>query len=198
MPVWYAFFNALLLFAILFAAGLIIQYTVKGILKAAGFMSSPKLVNLVVNLATFPGVVHHELSHAVLACASGARVTQIKLIEFGTGHLGHVNYRTRGNPIQASVQHCLTAMGPMLMGPVTITALWMFYYRTPLYGNAEIRAVAAYITISILIHMRLSKSDLKNIWRGLPLCIIAATAIIWLLRLDFINMIQNFITNYGQ
>lgn len=197
MPIWYVFLNSLLLFALLFLAGLSVQYGLKGLLKIAGFISSPKLVNILVNIATFPGVVHHELSHAVMACASGARVTKIKFIEFGTGRLGHVNYRTRGGPVKASVQHCLTAMGPMLMGPVTITALWLFYYQTPLAGIPWVRATLAYITVSIIIHMRLSKSDMRNIWHGLPLCVIAAMIPIWLFDLDLIGFIYNFIASYG-
>lgn len=195
MPLWYAAANTAVLFACLLALGLTLQYLLKGIIKIAGFISSPKLVSITVNCLTFPGVAHHEIAHAVMACASGARVTEIKLFEFGTGHLGHVNYRTRGGPVRSSVQHCLTSMGPVLLGPVTIVLLWWMYYMNNWASAGWIRGLLAYLTISIALHMRLSKSDLRNIWHGLPLCLVAACACIWLFRIDVIGFIAGFAAN---
>ena len=81
-----------------------------------------------INYITFVGVMHHELSHALLAFLSGAKVTEIKLfrIHHNDGALGYVAYAPRGNFILQSIQKVVTSIAPIICGFISCSLLFLY------------------------------------------------------------------------
>ncbi len=115
------------------------------------------------NYLTFPGTIHHELSHALLALLTGARVTKISFFPKGNT-LGHVDITTRGLPVLQSLQLSLSAVAPVLCGAATESLLW--HYAVPLCSELWQIILLAYLMISILFHMTMSDQDLRNFRKG--------------------------------
>ena len=127
---------------------------------------------------TFIGTVLHELSHALFATLTGAKVTKISIMDFFQGgQLGHVEFVTRGNLIIRSIQLVFASCAPVLVG---VFALIMIF---PLIKAKDvpmpIRILAIYAFISILNHTSMSGQDLalymKGIFLVLPLTFFALT-----------------------
>ena len=77
------------------------------------------------NWLTFPGVIHHELSHAFFAVITGAKITEFRPFwpDKNTGSLGNIGFVARGNLLIRSVQLAFTTAGPVIMG--TISSLFI-------------------------------------------------------------------------
>ena len=125
-----------------------------------------KLYLFVVNTLTFPGVWYHELSHALFAFLSGAKVDKIKLYEKKDGHLGYVIYTPRGKWVSRSMQLCMASCAPVVMGMLADAAIiWLIYAVTlPVWAYI----LLGYLAVSILIHMDMSGADLKSYLKGCP------------------------------
>ena len=67
-----AVLSAIALFLAIVAVGLATQLAVRFVIRTIGVILTPRLASVIVNVFTFPGVVHHELSHAIAASLSGA------------------------------------------------------------------------------------------------------------------------------
>ena len=118
----------------------------------------------IMNFATYPGTVHHELSHALLVFLTGGKVKKICLVPSPTT-LGHVEFQTRGNVFFRSLQLSLSAMAPVLCGLVTEALLFLYVY--PLTDLTWHKVLFFYFVISIFIHLTLSIQDLLNFFQGL-------------------------------
>lgn len=142
---------------------------------------------LIVNYLTFVGTMHHELSHAILAFITGAKVIKIDLFYPNGNTLGQVLYRTRGNIITKSIQNTMASIAPMLIG--TITEYWLIsaFRVCDILG---IKLLLAYLIISILFHMRLSSQDLKMCIRGLPICSLIIGCILYITKFNILNIIM--------
>ncbi len=123
------------------------------------------LTLFIMNYVTFPGTIIHELSHALFATITGAKVTEISFFPKGDT-LGHVNYITRGSFLTKRLQLSLTSCAPVITGiAIQILIIWaqqMGYFKSPL-----IIAAVIYADTSIITHADMSKKDLENYIRGL-------------------------------
>lgn len=117
--------------------------------------------------ATFLGVFHHELSHALFALLTGAEINSITLfrISHKDGKLGEVKFTPRGLGITQAVQVVLTSIAPMITG---VLSLWgLIGYAIPWAGREHgiwASILLSYLAFSIFMHMSLSGQDIKNIF----------------------------------
>lgn len=146
-----------------------------------------------INYITFVGVMHHELSHALLAFLSGAKVTDIKLfrIHHNDGALGYVAYAPRGNFILQNVQKVVTSIAPIICGFISSYLLW-FYIRPMAMENIWSICLFYYVLISIILHMSLSKQDIKVMKGGLLVVIVLITILFYVINLDLVTWIQSY------
>ena len=119
------------------------------------------------NYLTYPGVVHHELAHALFAWIAGARVERITLRPAGDT-LGSVQFTPRGAALRQSLQLTLSAIAPVVCGTLTLTLLMP--RLLPWCQTLWQRALWGYFAVSVFFHMDLSPQDVRVALRGLPLC----------------------------
>ena len=146
-----------------------------------------------INYITFVGVMHHELSHALLAFLSGAKVTEIKLfrIHHKDGALGYVAYAPRGNFILQSIQKVATSIAPIICGFISCSLLCL-YVRPVAMENIWSICLFYYVLVSIILHMSLSKQDIKVMKGGLLVVIALMTILFYCIDLDFVTLMQNY------
>ena len=120
----------------------------------------------ICNYLTFPGVMLHELSHAIVITLTGGKVTKIKLLEVSrTGRLGHVEFYTRGPQKLQALQMACGSCAPVVFGIIEILLLRHFittYSFAPLWNS-----ISYYLIFSIACHMSMSKEDLINYFHGM-------------------------------
>lgn len=149
---------------LLFAAGVIIS-GVSGIIgRILAMLIGGRAAFVFRNYLTWPGTVHHEFSHALLAFLTGAKVIRISLIPHGQA-LGQVQYRPRGGRILQALQMSLSSIAPVLCGMVTETLLMLKVL--PLCDVWWKYALFGYFALSIFLHMTLSREDMINLWNGI-------------------------------
>ena len=126
-----------------------------------------KLTNFICNRLTFIGVIVHEYSHALFATLAGAKVTEIKCFEFNNyGRLGHVTYTLQGNRVQQALQYSLCSCAPVVTGLTLESILLKIMFTTPNLPTWSL-VLIWYLFISVLNHMSMSSSDIKNYCKGL-------------------------------
>lgn len=117
-----------------------------------------------VNFLTFPGTIIHESSHLLFAIITGAKVTEVCMLENKAGRLGHISYRPRGVfPIQMA-QHALIAVAPVVVGISAGYFLLQYIMKAPheWWGYVGLW----YLFVSLVDHSTMSDADLKNYFRG--------------------------------
>lgn len=147
--------------------GFIVDKLVQCIIKDLSEIIGYTLTNIIVNRLTFVGTMIHEISHALMATITGAKVTKIELFKPVGNRLGQVSFIPRGNAIMKSIQFTLTSIAPVVIGSTLLFIIFMYS------GNVEnkyIKAINIYLFISILMHTTMSTQDVKNALRGLPIC----------------------------
>ena len=117
------------------------------------------------NYLTYLGTVHHELSHALIATLTGAKVLSISLLPRGTT-LGSVKFNLRGNRFTRAMQNTLASAAPVYCGALTLIALTRFAlpHCTLLWQTV----LWYYLAISVFFHMTLSRRDIANIVQAFP------------------------------
>lgn len=147
-----------------------------------------------INVLTFPGVIHHELSHALFAFLTGAKVEQVKVFRLHQkdGRLGYVSYRPRGNYLLQSIQKVCASIAPIIMGLITCSLL--HYFLRPQVLDLPIwRILYDYLFASILLHMSLSSQDVKVMKGGIVLVFLLMTMIFAFLQVDlWENIVQMY------
>lgn len=148
-----------------------------------------------INYLTFVGVMHHELSHALLAFLSGAKVSEIKLfrIHHKDGALGYVSYAPRGNFIMQSIQKVATSIAPIICGMISCCLLWL-YVRPMAMESIWGICLFYYILVSIILHMSLSKQDIKVMKGGLLVVVVLMTIVFYFMHFDLPAFIQTYFT----
>jgi len=167
----------LLLGACLF--GMIINSATSTIAKVLSKAFGYKTAMFIMNYATFIGVVHHELSHALFAFLTGAKVLEIHPFRVNNGSLGQVVYASRGNMLMQSIQNTLASIAPMITGLVSEYALINLLLTHDIGIIARI--LIYYTMVSIVCHMRLSKRDLIAMRSGLPIFLILIFILIYMI-----------------
>jgi len=64
-------------------SGLFFRLLQRAFVSLLSWIIGPRAAAAVINTLTFPGTVHHELSHALAGVLTGARVTAIRLLPSG-------------------------------------------------------------------------------------------------------------------
>ncbi len=119
---------------------------------------------IICNYLTFPGTVHHELSHALMAFLTGAKIKSIKFFPDKKA-LGSVEIVPRGNIFLSSLQLSLSSAAPVIFGVLSLSASWKLIYP----GLKEIwhYILFWYLFFCILMHMTMSSEDRRVFIRGL-------------------------------
>ncbi len=184
-------FSALIITLIIPLWGLLMSLLNKLIFSFISKVSSPKIAMFIVNWLTIPGVIHHELSHALLAVLTGAVVTEFRPFwpDRVTGSLGHVNFVTRGSIFIRSLQYTLVSTAPVLLG--TVSSLLLFTLTQKIELPASLLALTIYLIFSIIVHASMSFADVKIMLKGIWIIFIAALVICLCMQLDLIKLIAS-------
>lgn len=125
-----------------------------------------KAARFICNRLTFPGIIIHELSHALFAIIFGAKVTKIKLLTLrDNDRLGWIEYTPMGNKWEQGLQHVFSACAPTVVGMILELLLYYTISKGFIKGHGWIILVI-YIMVSIGDHMSMSRQDIKNYIRG--------------------------------
>lgn len=129
---------------------------------------------------TMLGVVHHELSHFIMALLSGAKVQSVVLFRTKPkdGNIGEVTFTPRGWNVVQSIQVVLTSVAPMLFG---FFSLYLLVAKVNPIVTGSVQALFYYLEFSIFLNMSLSKQDFKNILTRLGWLIIVLTLLFMLI-----------------
>ena len=137
-----------------------------GQMKLLSRLFNVKVASFICDRLTFPGVVIHELSHALFIWAAGGKIVRIRLLSLGLdGRLGYVDFRPRGSKLQRSCQLAFGSCAPVLIGLLLeiIFSYLIFRLTLPLWANIFI----VYLAISVFNHMSMSSADMKNYFKGM-------------------------------
>lgn len=167
--------------ALIFVLQLILNIFLNIVNKLATKLFGSKIAWLILNVVPFVGTIHHELCHALLVLLSGAKLLHVELFKISKCRLGKVTYATRGNKLIQSLQNTLVCIAPTLFGAIHSTLILRLAYNSQ--GEAWIKGLMVYLGISILLHSRMSKQDIKTAKRGLLLSILVLTLIVFIIRL---------------
>lgn len=172
----------LLLALVGFVMGRLRHLTIEGGLRR---LLGVKLAIFVGYYVTILGTLHHELSHALGYLITGGRVHKISVLpkaqSDGSVRLGYVSGSTRGPMLLRAVQDTVSSAAPLLFGFVTVYLLWRF--ALPHAASTGMKAFVIYAMVSILLHMELSRADLKILARGIvPTLLLLYIVILLLLR----------------
>lgn len=136
------------------------------------------LAALIINKITFFGTIVHELSHALMAVLTGAKVKGINLFYLipRSDALGTTYVVFSKNALLQSIQRVFVAIAPIIGGITVIYLLntlpldkkWMLY-------------LIRYLQISVLLHLSISKTDMRVGVSGLPIVFILIVLIIAIL-----------------
>ncbi|MBQ7678592.1 MAG: hypothetical protein IJT34_01915 [Butyrivibrio sp.] len=148
--------------------GLILDALESGLYGIGMRILGQKLGYWVILIITWPGVIMHEFAHALFALVTGARVTRISFLPEKTegGYiLGCVEYGTRGPFPFPAIQNTLSASAPTVVGLFLSGLIMTCLDRVP---GGTLQGVLIYAALCMLCHSSMSKQDLKNYWRGVP------------------------------
>lgn len=183
-----ALINTIIIILMIPLIGIIINWITDNIIRFI-YRHFGRLVTLfIANYLTFIGTVHHELAHAIFAFCTGAKIIKIDLF-YPAGHtLGKVIFKPRGNVITKSIQLTMSAIAPVILGCITEYFLISYITANSLSGIASF--VIYYLIISILLHMTMSKQDIENALKGLPICTIIIYVIVYATKFNIFAIIN--------
>lgn len=145
--------------------GLIVNYVEQLQIRALARLFGTGVAVFICNRLLFIGTVIHELSHALFATMSGAKVTKIRCLTlFSKDTLGYVDFQTRGNALKRSFQLAFTSCAPTVVGVSLVFVLIHVLKSTDLLIWQRVGLI--YLLISIADHMSMSPRDIKNYLRG--------------------------------
>ena len=143
---------------------------------------------------TFPGVMIHELSHAVFCVIFRHRILEMKLFSpEADGTLGYVSHSYNQKNLYQRIGNFFIGTGPVWGGCVMLAVIsWLLLPETMRNGNGFSECLSSfakglftwnfwgtwrswlwiYLTISIASHITLSSSDLDGATDGLLMIII--------------------------
>lgn len=177
-------------FSVYFLGIILVEWIVSFLVnRGLGRRFGSKIANLYNCELTFIGVIHHELSHAILALLTGARVQKICLYRFpwtrkrqkdemDENCLGYVTYYCRGFFPLPQIQNMLAGIAPMALGTVSTFFCGRFLLSSWQAGGWEAlfttpwNYLVLYLMVSIAHHACPSGQDLKNARVGLALVFI--------------------------
>ena len=150
--------------AVAIAASFIRKYCVDSF--AVGW--SIKASRFIDSKLTFIGVIHHEISHTLLAVLTGAKIKRFSLFNLTGDKLGEVIITTRGPKLLQSIQLTASAFAPVICGVFSIYYIGRYSLIGELEGLKGLGEIFDTIFVmSIAYHMTLSKQDIKVAMRGI-------------------------------
>ena len=168
-----------------FLLGYIVNLIEKIITKIISLFIGETGAFLLINRILFIGTIHHELSHALFAFLTGAKILKIVPIRFKGNELGRVEFKTRGIFIFRSLQQTMTSIAPVICGCITISILC--FLSTNVFTQIWQQIIFIIMMISIFLHMDLSKQDLSVAMKGMPVCLILLIIIFLFLDINFLD-----------
>lgn len=153
----------------------------------------PKTAQFIDSRLTFIGVIHHELSHILLALLTGAMVTNFELFKPNGRTLGEVRIVPRGPIVLRAIQKSLSGMAPILCGTISLYILYVIMNIQTSDGYIGWKLVV-YMLLALVInyHMSMSKQDVKISLGGIPLLFIIIYTIFLIFDLG-LNMYIGYI-----
>lgn len=137
-------------------------------IKAIAWGIRPSAARVYDTKITFIGVIHHELSHLLLAILTGAKVEDVQLFSVFQKDklLGYVSYRPRGPALLRGIQKILISIAPTVLGTITSFAgIYWLVSRWIASGTAmflDWRVWVLAIVIShVVYHSCPSKEDIR-------------------------------------
>ncbi|MGN1030450.1 MAG: hypothetical protein ACI4PQ_02495, partial [Butyricicoccaceae bacterium] len=146
--------SSAVLLLLLIAAGMLLGQLKTTVLNVLCSVFGVRVGEFIINRLTFPGTIHHELSHALLAAISGAKVTRIRLFNLHGSTLGSVQIIPRGGRLLQSLQLCLSAIAPAPCGALTLYLLGTIVYPLAV-GTLWQQVLVLYLMFCILLQMTL-------------------------------------------
>ena len=112
---------------------------------------------------TFPGVMLHELSHAIVGWLLGSKIKKVSLFNpQPDGTLGYVEHAPRGTASLMSIQLSLSSVAPAVILPSI--AYYLFTYYNP--DNLVLFTLKWYLVLCCILHSELSNADCHNYFIG--------------------------------
>lgn len=166
---------ALKLILILAAIVLGIHVMKSAVIFLLSLIVGNSLATLFINKITFFGTIVHELSHAIMAILTGAKVKGIDLFNIvpQENALGTTYVAFSKNIFLQSIQRVAVAIAPIIGGFVVIYLLNMI----PI-DKKWVLYLVRYLQISVLLHISISTTDIKVGAAGLPVVFILLVAVI--------------------
>jgi len=165
-------FEAVMVLIIPLIGILINSVIVKGIRRIIASIIGCRLEFIISNYLFAIGVVIHELSHALFAFVTGAKITEIALFKPDDNSLGHVCYVPRGPALFRALQNSLSSCAPVVTGLILSTLMVIKLF--PALTVTWQWVLTIYLLASIVFHMTMSGADLKNYFRGVGVLLLFA------------------------
>ncbi len=190
-PWWQAALsNTLLIPVLIVILGFGVHLITQCLLSILGFFIGSEAAYLFGNYLTYPGVVHHELAHALFAWLLGAHIQRINLKPQGQT-LGSVNFMPRGGRIRQALQMTLSSIAPVMLGLVSLCLIKHFCFDAETAQWVHILAV--YLAVSIFFHMDLSGQDIRVALAGLPVCLLILFVVFAFWRINLIHLLRGLL-----
>lgn len=181
-PVIFSVLVAVLLPFTVMIAGMFINLVGEALATIIGLFLAPSVASAIVNYLMFPGVMLHELAHALFALLTGAKVTEVALFKKEGDSLGHVNFHNRGNIFVVALQNIFTSSAPMFVGAAVVYACFYFVGHLS-HSLLWLKILLGYIGVSMFFHMTMSPEDIRVYVKGIPLFIVIVFVVTLILRL---------------
>ena len=163
--------------------GFIMEILIKILYGLLAGVLGNKTAYLIFNRLSFIGVFNHELSHALLATLTGAKVKKIVFFKPEGDRLGYVEYSSRGNVFIRSIQNTMASIAPVFCGAISVVclvhilstkdiAVWLYIF-------------ILYSIISIIMHMTMSSQDFKVMWKGVAVVYIIILVVEIIFKFSF-------------
>lgn len=167
-----------------------LEYVFKTVVDGA--TGSQKTSYLLEGYLTYPGVVYHELSHALFGFLSGARIGKISLRRIdepdGTTTLGSVQLYVSTHPLMGAVQLTFSGIAPSVMGMLALVLMCLFAF--PNCTTWWMWVLWIYAFVCVLLHSEMSRQDLKEAGRGLPIIMVAMFLLFMVFPIDVLGIMQ--------
>ena len=148
----------------------------------AGLFMHSWSISLIINYLFFPGVMLHELAHALFAVLTGAKVTKLVLFKKEGDTLGHVEFRHRGGALLVAFQNIFISSAPMFVGGAVLFACHYVIRQIP-GAPLWLKIMMGYLGVSMFFHMTMSPQDIKVYVKGIPLFSCILFLVVFIFRL---------------
>lgn len=169
--------------------GMLIEFITMEITRGLAKNMGVSTALFIMNGLTFVGTIHHELSHALYALITGAKVTKVEVFKPQGDRLGCVEFLPRGNWFTKALQMTLSGIAPTVQGFITLCLLVLLFIHMP--AILWLRILLGYVMFSIFIHMTMSSADIKAAIKGLPIVMVLVFIVCFAANLDLFGLAKN-------